>query len=221
MSVFRKFCILFYLFCFSNLSFGQGFFVENKGQYPDSVLFGSTQNNVNYYLTKKGIVIDVIKAEHYAKLSEAHSNKNSNLINEPFDAHAYFIEFNNANTISVEPRLKLKGTYNYFLGNIKATNVKRFQQIVLNDIWPGISAKFYFAPNGNFKYDFKVKPGVNPNKIQLIYHNTDEISIENKELKVLTSVSESIEKKPFSYFLEDNQEQDINWVIKDNTVFRF
>ena len=59
----------------------------------------------------------------------------------------------------------LQGVTNYYLGDIEATNIKTYQSITLEDVYPGIDWVWRF--DGEMHHEFVVQAGADPNQIKL------------------------------------------------------
>lgn len=62
----------------------------------------------------------------------------------------------------------LPGKANYFLGDLRLTNVPTYRAVSYADAWPGIDVIVY-GTAGRFEYDLHVSPGADPAAIRLSY----------------------------------------------------
>lgn len=181
----------------------QSYFVENKGQWPDSVRFrlGTTQQQV--YFENQAFTFNLIDGEAFWGSSVhhgAHETKPKNL--ERVIAHAYQMRFLGANPQSECIGVGAHSTYeNWMIGNdprhwgIKAG---RYNEVFYKNLYPQIDAKVGLYPQG-LKYDLIIKPGGRVSDIVLGVVGTDKIKILNGDLIIETSVGRIIEKRPYVY----------------------
>ncbi len=199
-------------------------FKENKGQWPEKVLFGAEFLNTKFYINKNSLSYCVYKYEDLAKLNEYTHHRNE----EPKEArivrgHNYEVNFVVADLTNVTKTIEQQEYYNYILGNKKskwASNIKAYGNLLFNEAYEGIDLKLY-SNSANLKYDFVVKPNGNVNSIKLYYKYINSIEIENNELHIKTSVGEIIEKEPISYQMINGIKKSIKCkytLLSDNTI---
>jgi gliding motility-associated-like protein len=173
-------------------------FKENKGQWPEKVLFGTEILNTKFYVNKNSFNYCIYKPEEYIKMFGRHKREEKPPV---VHGHNYEVEFVNADLSKSTKSQEQSEYYNYFLGKDKskwASNVKAFGNVLFNEIYKGVDLKLY-SNSINLKYDFIVKPNANTNSIRLNFKNTDGIEIVNDELVIKTSVGNMIERTPFAY----------------------
>src|SRR4051812_15523639 len=74
------------------------------------------------------------------------------------------------------------GVSNYFIGNDSKswrTNIPQYARIGVPGVYEGIDLIFY-NHGGDLEYDFVVRPGANPNKIQLAFEGQDQLRVDRK-----------------------------------------
>ncbi|MBP7810034.1 MAG: gliding motility-associated C-terminal domain-containing protein [Bacteroidia bacterium] len=185
-------------------------FKENKGQWPEKVLFGADIFNTQFYINKNSFNYCVYSYADLKRGEELHHTspgKNSTL-----HGHNYEVNFVGADLNKVSKSKEQPEYYNYFLGNNRskwANNVKAFEDLLFNEVYEGIDLKVY-SNKLNLKYDFIVKPNANVNSIKLNYNYTDGIEIINNELVVKTSVGNIIEQEPFAYQIINGKQTRVN-----------
>ena len=122
--------------------------------------------------------------------------------------HAYNVTFLNANPdVNIAPDKEQTVLANYFIGNDRskwASNVKSFQSVHYNSLYPGIDAHIY-SDASQLKYDMIVHPGANPDNIQMVYEGATGMELKKGQLYVHTSVGDVIEQLPFAYQYINNQ----------------
>lgn len=223
----RKFLILFLsLFIHTFSLFAQfapekmkgGLFVENKGQWNNSVLYRSEIPSGQLYIEKNRFLFNFYDQQAMSEHHHGHgagTNKSSekNLVNnkpEPIliNAHSYAVEFVGCSPItSAEGIDPTSYEYNYFKGTDKnswASNVKGYSKTILNNIYPK-TALACLAQETGFKYEFYLQQGANPNAIKLNYSGVDTLFLKNGELFIQTSVNSFYEQRPYAYQEIDGQ----------------
>lgn len=146
-----------------------GFFVENRGQLSSSEIF--------YYGEAGSLRVGfgrnyVVYALYVEEEAENHQ--------EPFSPPSGFIYVYRVyfeGTSGVVPRGEDRKSFyfNYFLGNDSsrwATFVPAYGEVLYENLYPGIDARFYFSDKG-LKYDFIVHPGGEVERIGLRYEGAD------------------------------------------------
>jgi gliding motility-associated-like protein len=197
-------------------------FKENKGQWPEKVLFGTEIYNTKFYVNKNSFNYCVYSNSDLEKLQEYthHKETTSERI---VHGHNYEVNFVGADLTNVAKTKELPEYYNYFLGNNKskwANSIKAFDNLVFNDIYKGVDLKLY-SRGPNLKYDFIIKPNADVNSIKLDYNYTSGIELRNKELIIKTAVGNIIEKEPIAYQIinGDRKQVKCNYVLlSDNSV---
>jgi len=167
------------------------FFIENKGQWPDEVLFLSSLNGLNTWITKFGVVYDFYKKNDLGLAFNDYHFQN----NEPFAeriGHIVSCNYLNSNeNVTCVGKEKCDFYYNYFVGNDKnqwKNNVQIFKEVLVKNIYDKIDIHYYFE-NNYLRYDFVLQPGAEPNDITFTLDGSNE-TIKNigNELILETSI---------------------------------
>jgi len=195
-------------------------FTENKGQIVDldgkvrpDVLFTAENNGVKMYFrndalsyvftqtAKEGDAV-VVKSLYRADVEFLGANPNPRILTE-----------------------KSTGTNTHFyLGhNPKGvTNVKSYEKIVYQNIYPSIDLAFFTTENGTaLKYEFIVKPGGNPSDIRLNYKGFSNLSTNRQgAIESKTPYGNLNEEKPFTFQLNDGAKKEVtsNYKISNGVV---
>lgn len=193
-------------------------FTENKTQWNTSIshraqldggaLFIEKNGNLTYHLYDK----DNYRGRHLGKITSPN-----------LKFHAYTIDFIGSNVNPTVVSKDMTEDYvNFFIGKQSsswATNVRQYKTISVNNLYHNIDA-IYSGGSQSIKYNFIVKPTGNPSDIKIHYSGINSIKLKNNELYVSTSVSESIEQKPFVFQIVNGDTIEISskFVLKDNTV---
>jgi len=183
-------------------------FSENKGQWPNHVLYKTSLGNGNLWLENNSIRFDLFDVEQLNILTQhKHPSKKKKLIPKTFKHHVYNIEFINSNKqLICIGKNKLQKYENYILGNNKekwVQNVSIYKDVEYQDIYNGINLHIYKNYN-RLKWDFIINNNSDPNLIKLDYQGVDNLRIKNGNLIIYTSVNQITELAPFAFQLEEN-----------------
>ncbi|MBK7884348.1 MAG: hypothetical protein IPJ81_11590 [Chitinophagaceae bacterium] len=210
-------------------------FIENKGQWDNSVNFKGDFATGAFFIENKGFTVLLHNPEdldEFSKRMHGHSQNDNkeNVRTAPNTArnlilrsHASKVSFLNAslNTEILPDKAQLTQN-NFFIGNDKskwAADCKIFQAVTYKNIYPNIDVRYY-SNAGKLKYDIIVHPGGDVNKISMRYDGVDKLEIRNKELIIKTSVGEIKELYPYSYQVNGSKRQTIQckYSVKGNIV---
>lgn len=183
-------------------------FQENKGQWPSQVKYRLESNGGHLYFENN--------AFHYqfAESPDKHNfdkNEGSNSEEDQtkLKGHVFKTEFIDANKeVTISSESKSSFYHNYFLGNQKkdwASEVYSYESISYNNLYQGINLNFY-QKDGFYKYDYIVKPGINPNQIKVKFKGVSPPTINNGNLVVSHKLGKLIEEKPYAYQIINGQE---------------
>ena len=157
------------------------YFVENRGVYPDEVKFYVQGADKTLLFTKDGITFRL-------------RSKNR--------AWVVKLEFVGANP-DVIPRGgdKQQAVFSYFKGPEKdwKTGLPTYSKIVYEELWPGIDL-VYRGNVEQLKYEFVVKPGADPGRIELKYRGVTQVEFtKSGALCVETPVGSFEDAPPMAY----------------------
>jgi len=97
---------------------------------------------------------------------------------------------------------KLPGTSNYFIGNDPSkwrANIPNYAKVRLKDVYSGVDL-VYYGSQGRLEYDFVVRPGGNPEAIELAFEGAESLQVdESGDLVLRTVVGEVRWRKPVAY----------------------
>ncbi|MBK7141770.1 MAG: SBBP repeat-containing protein [bacterium] len=167
-------------------------FIQNCGQWPDSILFQTKVNGAVVWFGRSGLYYQLFKRnEAEADSSDQHLTR---LVHEELvgaNRNAEVVGENESNYYC-----------NYFLGNDSTkwtTDVPTFSSIRYYDIYPGIDLRYYFR-NGHLEYDFLLSPSADPLAIQINYQGIDSlITGAAGELVVATDWGKITQQPPTVY----------------------
>lgn len=216
-----------------NVSYGGGIqypepqtnirFTENKSQWDKKILYRAQLDGGALFMENNCFTYNfydkqTLRSSHVAKKAVSHDKIRS---------HAFRMNFEGA--LPTPVTIATKPTHdvcNYFIGNDQskwASGVKNYKEVVYEKLYPFIDLQVLGMQN-SIKYNFIVAPGGNTKDIQLVYEGLDEITLQNDELRMKTSLNEIIEQKPYAFQVINARTVEVpcEFVLKKNTVsFRF
>ena len=217
-------CIIIFIFVlFSQFAFGETpayLFIQNKGQWPQEVLYRTQIPNGYLWVTQKGLKYQLFDAKNG---SEHANNKASHVRKTALTEQTLFAAFKNqAKSSVILTTEKSIQNFNFFYGNDPSfwqSNVPSFDQILLNNVFDGIDFRMY-AVDQTLKYEYIVKPGANPNQIKFNYQGADAVELSKGELIIKTQVGIIKEYAPFTFQNQANARKKIQseFILLDNTI---
>ena len=197
-----------------------GGFFENKGQWPEGVLFKTQISGGNIWVQQKKLVFHL---QDFSQLHKAHFD--GEVTGDPvLKETVVHLNFLGSNFVQSSEKSKpLPFYYNYFVGKDStkwASDVHGFEEVTLPNLYDGIDLKLATSKNLT-KYEFLVKPSVDPSQIALNYVGQEKIKVErNGNLSLLTSLGKIVEQKPIAYQVIDGKRREIKceFEIKDSIV---
>ncbi|MDX5348909.1 MAG: PKD domain-containing protein [Hymenobacteraceae bacterium] len=193
-------------------------FIENKKQWPDKILFKSGIAGGNLFLEQDRFTFVFQDVKKLGEIIHGRSQ------DKEVKAHAYQVQFLGATMGMEVSKTGRSDTYhNYFIGSDPskwASHVGLYQAVTYHNLYPNIDLVTY-SSNGNFKYDFIVRPGADVTKIRMKYTGTSNLFLKKGELHVVTSLNHLIEQKPFAYQVINGEKIEIpcTFDIKSDEVF--
>jgi hypothetical protein len=173
------------------LSSNQFYFLENKGQWDDKVLFMAQSKSLRTWITKNSIVF-----EQFEKLSDDYFKYPDKQDIKPRKGHAVGLEFVNPSTVNTKKGEAGSTKFNFIIGNDKSkhkSGVLQYYDVSIENIYEGIDMRYYFD-NGELRYDFTVKPGANPDLIEMEIKGSDNFYIKDGDVVMETSLEPVIQK---------------------------
>lgn len=195
-------------------------FLENKGQWPNHVLFKTDLQGGKIWLEKAGILYQFLDLSGVEKI---HHHESSKLSDTLIKQHLLYASFDGANSdFTIEKKYPTTEYYNFFVGDKTkwASEVYGYNHITYKGIYDNTDLLF-LEKNGELKYEFHVQPNGKPQQINIRYSGADKISINKEgELRIKTSLGEIIEQKPYAYQIKNGKiiEVPCNFLLKDNVV---
>jgi len=185
------------------------YFTENKGQFPEEVLFQTHVADATIYLCKSKVV-SVFTREAEGESNEIQANEQPLFEHKGFRKQPQekemisvvteFVGANKNGIVTGEQRLPYNN--NYFIGNNPEqwyTDVPNYQEVVYKGIYPGIDLQYHFIEN-TLKYDFIVYSGGDPDMILIRYDGVDNMRVTSDgDLAIETRFGQLSEKSPVIY----------------------
>jgi gliding motility-associated-like protein len=167
-------------------------FTENKGQWPDQVLYRVRFPGGALFVEKSAFTF-VLRTDvpHRHGAGEDHAG--------PVRGHAYRVHFVGGEARSAEGLHRQPHYENFFLGSDPArwgSGCGVFGGVVLKDVWPGID--LHVDGTHGLKYAFVLTPGADPAQVRLRYEGHDALQRLGERLRVHTSAGYITEEAPVS-----------------------
>lgn len=178
-------------------------FIENKGQWENTFLYRAYIPGGELFIEKQGITYHFWdQAKMNVLTSAMHDRKGHELTDFQIKHHVVRVKFLGANAgVSALAENPFSHYYNYYLGNDSSrwkSHVQAYRKITLQEIYPKIDLVIYTA-NNQLKFDWNVKPGGDPQKIQIEYQGADQLLLKNGSLEIKTCLGSIIEEPPVVY----------------------
>ena len=197
----------------------KNFFIENKGQWPKEVRFLAQIGGMNAWITNSGVTYDYYQLstdQKSTKIQDPIQPKNRGFNEEKISKKGQVVDMllEGANTeAKALPSGLQEGYHNYIIGNDPnqwASFVKLYNEVLIQDIYPGINIHYYFD-NGLIRYDYIIKPGADLSQIKLKINGSDGYSInEAGELSLKTCIGNITHGKLYAYQQEGNNKTEVS-----------
>ena len=193
-SILKQLSTVFFVMFFF-LSNAQNPFIENKGQFPKTVISKTNLPSGALFVEKAKLTYTFYNGKQLVDIHDGLA------INHRVDAHAYSVSFLNANT---NPNIVLEEESiffeNYYLGDkfSWASGVKSYKRQVQKNIYQGIDL-YLFVNDDKLKYEIYLDKSANEKAIKLRYQGLSDIKLSDGSLVINTSVNNIIEYRPYAY----------------------
>jgi hypothetical protein len=204
-------------------------FEANQGQTDGRVMFLSRTSGYTLFLTGDEAVLAVNSRKtnaDKAKVGSAALTPQSSTA-EPKAGGVLRMKLRNSNPAAkVTGANELPGKSNYFIGNDPKkwrSNVPEYAQVKYEGVYPGIDL-VYYGNQQQLEYDFIVKPGANPHRIQFDVGGAKSISQEKDgDLVLKMGEGELRWHKPVVYQKKDGIRREIaaHYVVKQKNRVGF
>ena len=187
-------------------------FNENRGQWPDSVLYKADFPLGQALVTSHGMIVGTYDANAYAahnaqyerKEKAEHDGLKFNEEEVKVPGHGWLMNFvNHSNAMHIEGKSKHNEYYNYFEGKDAtkyANNVGSYQEIWYRNVYDNVDVRYYPSATGSLEYDIVCNPGFNKNDIGIQLTGIDKMYLKsNGHLVLQTSVGDMEFPSPVAY----------------------
>lgn len=187
-------------------------FIANEGQWSQAFDYKYDMGSGAVFLQGNSVVVSMLDE---AALGIVHQAMHGEDVDAPefIQGHAYEVKLVGASMNSPSlTSLKSHTKFNYFIGNDATkwkSKVGAYGEVVYQDVYPGVDAKYYFTPEGNLKYDFIVAPKASPDRIAMQYIGVNGLHLKEGSLIVPTTVREVVELAPFAYQNIEGERQEV------------
>jgi hypothetical protein len=200
-------------------------YIENKGQWPQEVLYRTGVNGATVFLEKNGtswVKMDAASLEQLHDYMELSPEEKAAFV---MKGYAWRVRFEGASPDpAIVPMEKANGYHNYFYGNDPSkwvSEVGLFGVVKYDEVWPGIDV-IYHSVEGNMKYDVVLAPGADPSLIALRYDGLDKFFInEGGNVVLQTSVGNVMEMAPVAFYSDGAREPIGSRYVLENGVLRY
>jgi len=159
-------------------------FIENQGQFPESIQFYTQGLAHRAYFTSHGLSLF---------LGNTPSSQNMEI---------KFFPLNAQRNLRVVPEARQRGRVSYFYGNDPENwreDISSYRSVFYPEIYPGIDMRFY-GNHGQLAYDVIVGPGADPSSVQFAYEGIEALKLaEDGALEILTKQGKLIQRPPYVY----------------------
>ncbi len=198
-------------------------FIENKGQWPEDVLFKSEIPGGYLFVKESGLEYFFYDTKALSKLHLSNQNKeNLKATVQKIRTQSVALKFLEANLPKIRPENVTETKYNYYYGNDESKWVhgaSGYKEVWLTNIYENIDFRLYGLGEA-LKYEYVVHPGAKPEFIKMAYTGQDEIQLNEGQLVLKTKVNSFKEFEPFTFQKNANLKASVKstFVLKSNEV---
>lgn len=166
------------------------YFIENKGQWHDDVLFLCRMGGLDAWITKYGVNYNFYKVERKDNHSFVCEKQNTSVDDKTILGHRVLFELQGGNLNPIpEGRHKQEGYHNYFIGNNPskhATHVGLYKEVWVKNVYDGIDMRYYFD-EGFLRFDFVIHPGADPSNISFKLNGAEKTYLKGEKKLAFTT----------------------------------
>ncbi len=175
-------------------------FQENKGQWPNEVLFKAPFAGGNLWIQQNKLLFHL---QDLSALREIHDHPGESKREPKIRQTIVHLNFEGSNEVQVvEKEQPSTYYYNYFVGNDPdrwASDVHAYQEAYLRELYDGIDLKL-LEDKWHLKYEFHVQPGAKADQIRMNYAGQRNVRLDGSgNLLIDTELGQIIEQKPYAY----------------------
>lgn len=161
-------------------------FIENSGQWPEKALFLARSQNLNVWLTHKGVTFDYFKD----KVGKKDSSFKGQVITMSFKGGSALTPVGTGSLGFKTQYLKASGKLQHNAGN--------FSGVVAKNVYPGVDLHSYYD-HQKPRYDLVVNANANPNAIRLNFHGADKAVVSGNTIQLSTQIGTLSQGQLFAY----------------------
>ncbi|HRH57976.1 MAG TPA: Ig-like domain-containing protein, partial [Chitinophagales bacterium] len=216
----------------------QIYFTENKGQWPENVIYKADFRYGQAIATQRGMLVGTFDPASIDAIRQAGDDEEEAIKNgTPLDGfrkaggvkgHGWLMNFLNASpSMKIESRDMHPEKFSYFSGNDNsafAGNTNNFQEIWYKNVYNNVDVRYYPSEQGTLEYDIVCKPGFDKNKIAIQFDGIDQMSLNDKGvLSLKTNVGDVTFPEPVVYQTINGKRVDVqaSYVVTKNNVLSF
>jgi hypothetical protein len=206
------------------------YFIANQGQVDSRVVYYVQGGDKTLYFTPQGVTFALNgltsrKNNLHPRFGKGVGKKYSPLrIDERSTRWIIKLDFVGANSVQPIGQEQTQAVVSYFKGlpDEWHAGLPTYSKIVYADLWEGIDLT-YSGTVDRLKYEFVVKPGVNPQRIRLAYRGATVSTDESGRLEVSTPAAGFQDDSPVAYQEVDGQRVpvEVEYAPEDETTYGF
>lgn len=193
-------------------------FTENKGQWDNPSLFSTPLPGGRLYIEKNAFHFIFHNQQDIAAAFLHPRAFEDNFKPYTVRFHAVRVSFaGSSNAVKARGEQPGNEYYNYFRGSdprFWRSEVKAYEQVSLEQLYPGIDAIIYASADGGVKYDLVVNPGAAASEIRMVYEGQESLRIRDGTLQITTSVNKWVEQRPYAYQWVNGQRKKVDCAFK-------
>ena len=183
------------------------YFIENKGQWHDDVLFLCRMGGLDAWITKYGVNYTFFKIEKTKESTAKEQMPKGKFDQDEWEntlllGHRVLMKLQNHNPEPQQAgKQKQEGYHNYLIGNDPSkhsTFVGLFKEAIVKNVYNGIDLRYYFD-QGSLRYDYIVHPGADPAQIQFTLEGQDNAYLKDGNLYFTTRFGEVAMAELYTY----------------------
>ncbi|MCX7650795.1 MAG: T9SS type A sorting domain-containing protein [Flavobacteriales bacterium] len=204
-------------------------FIENKGQWPEEVLFAYRAGGLQAFITKEGLVCNLIvmNSREKERMSDNPDFFEDMEKSPPkLKNHVITFQWKNPNkNFRIKPNKPLEIYHNYYLGNDPtkwASRVPLWEEVWIENIYVGIDLRWYID-NGCPRFDFVVRPEGDYRDISMVVNGSEGINLDDEIVSIKTPLGDIDLKDLHAYAYVGNKKIPISafWTKKEDRNITF
>ncbi len=155
-------------------------FVENRGQWPDSVLFVGRSNGIDVRIERDALWFSTVSGQRGGKSEDRGGNTGEDGNAAPLVTHSIRLRLRGGEARAVVGSGAQPGPWHFYGANgmEPVTHVSSFASVRMVDVLPGVDWVITSDSEGRPQYDFELEPGVKPSQLELIVEGVESLALE-------------------------------------------